>query len=106
MKSLQKLPKNPGDNLFLGSVVACGIKTDSSQFFVSFDCNGELVSYLVDRSEVMDVFITELTFRTRETNPQRLKDRVDLEYSISSDNRTLIRKRRNGTVDTIFTMKG
>ena len=44
---LQKLPKTEGDSVLLGLIVAVGIKPDKDKltYFVTFELNGELISY-------------------------------------------------------------
>ena len=52
MKHVQKLPKNAGDSVLLGTVLAFGVQPELNQVFVSFDCNGELVTYSMDNADI------------------------------------------------------
>ena len=60
MKHVQKLPKNAGDSVLLGTVLAIGIQPELNQVFVSFDCNGELVTYTIDNSYIVDYLYQKL----------------------------------------------
>ena len=59
MKHLQKLPRNNGDNIFLGTLVAIGIQSGRGEFFASFDNNGELVTYLIEEAALADELIVK-----------------------------------------------
>ena len=63
MKHLQRLPKNEGDNVLLGTLVACGVQPEKGDFFASFDCNGELVTYMITNPNAADFLIDELNER-------------------------------------------
>lgn len=89
MKHLQKLPKNDGDNVFLGTVVAFGIKPDTSEVFASFDNNGELATYVIEEGLIAQYFLEVLAekindvaydvkYKNKEAKKKRLIAREDL----------------------------
>ena len=63
MKHVQKLPKNAGDSVLLGTVLAIGIQPELNQVFVSFDCNGELVTYSMDNADIANNLYQKLRDR-------------------------------------------
>ena len=83
MKHLQKFPKNDGDTILLGTIVALGVKTDTGEFFVTFDANGELKTYLVENPKLAQQFVgwfqqTSITYRSGTPVYPNLKRRNDI----------------------------
>ena len=78
MKHLQKLPRTDGDSVLLGTIVALGVQPQNGEFFASFDCNGELVTYVID-SYSMAVFFNELLFE-RIVNSEDCLDKFEFEF--------------------------
>ena len=95
MKHLQQFPKSTGDRLVLGTIVAVGIKTDTGQFFATFECSGELKTYLVEDSRIawtLDYLFRQQCFdsvHSISTNFNNLKAKKDLVYEKEA-NRSLI----------------
>jgi hypothetical protein len=93
---LQKLPKNDGDSIMLGTLVAVGICPVKKNFsvFASFEFNGELVSYELPNDELAEAFTNILASRVLRDSGEVDTDQ-DLRYAIDKTTWKITDKQSN-----------
>ena len=88
MKHLQRLPKNTGDSILLGTMVAMGIKPDTHEIFASFDANGELMTYLIETpvvaSSLFRIFREGILKNSTEFNALTLRNDLKIERMVKA----------------------
>jgi len=96
MHNLRSLPKNPGDNILLGTLLAVGIQPNDTggRVFATFDCNGEAHTYHIEHADMLDHLLGILRnnyINEQEVNQFKpdLKNNTRHDYRFECDTYTL-----------------